>query len=182
MGLAIIHGIVAAHRGFVVCESAPGKGATFRIAIPAIGKETTPESSPIEKAAPGKERILFIDDEPLLAELGKAMLARLGYEVTVRTSSQEALATFHAHPESFDVVITDQTMPGMTGMEMAEQMLQTRPTLPIILCTGYSSLISEEKVFAMGIKGFALKPLSRKELSLLLRQVLDRRPESSPTV
>jgi len=182
MGLAIIHGIVAAHRGFVVCESAPGKGATFRIAIPAIGKETTPESSPIEKAAPGKERILFIDDEPLLAELGKAMLARLGYEVTVRTSSQEALATFRNHPESFDVVITDQTMPGMTGMEMAEQMLQTRPTLPIILCTGYSSLISEEKVFSMGIKGFALKPLSRKEISLLLRQVLDRRPESSPAV
>ena len=182
MGLAIIHGIVAAHCGFVACESAPGQGTTFRIALPAIGKEMEPKSRPIEQAAAGKERILFIDDEPLLAELGKAMLACLGYEVTVRTSSQEALATFRNHPELFDAVITDQTMPGMTGMEMAEQMLQTRPTLPIILCTGYSSLISEEKVFAMGIKGFALKPLSRKELSLLLRQVLDRRPESSPTV
>jgi len=177
MGLSIIHGIVTSSRGVLTCESEPGKGTTFRIALPAIDEEGQAEIGMAEQAVPGKEHILFVDDEPLLAELGKTMLERLGYEVTARTSSAEALAAFRAHPAWFDAVITDQTMPGMTGLEMAGQMLAIRPTVPILLCTGYSSLVSEDKALAMGIKGFALKPLTQKELSTLLRTILD--PDSS---
>ena len=177
MGLSIIHGIVTSSRGVLTCESAPGTGTTFRIALPAIDEEGPAEIGLVEEAVPGKEHILFVDDEPLLVELGKTMLERLGYEVTACTGSAEALATFRAHPARFDAVVTDQTMPGMTGLEMAGHMLALRPAVPILLCTGYSSLVSEETALAMGIKGFALKPLTQKELSALLRAILD--PDST---
>ena len=107
------------------------------------------------------------------------MLERLGYEVTIRTSSLEAWNTFKNQPDQFDLVITDQTMPGVTGSDLALKMLQLRPNLPIILCTGYSNIISEEKARSLGIKGFALKPLVRKEIALLIRQVLDGRTAPS---
>jgi CheY-like chemotaxis protein len=102
------------------------------------------------------------------------MLERLGYSVTTQTSSIEALLAFTHQPEAYDLVITDQTMPRMTGVDMAREMLTTRPDLPIILCTGYSSLISEEKIKAWGIKGLALKPLTKKIIADLIRQVLDQ--------
>jgi CheY-like chemotaxis protein len=109
----------------------------------------------------------------MLIELSKVMLERLGYRVTTRTSSIEALTTFRNQPESFDLMITDQTMPGLTGVDLARLMLQIRPDLPIILCTGYSTLISEEKAESLGIKGFALKPLTKKDMGFLIRKVLD---------
>jgi len=175
MGLAIVHGIIKRYGGFVTCETAPGKGTVFQVFFPAIEQPAAVASKTAETIQAGKERILFIDDEELLVELGKAVLERLGYAVTVRTSSLEAWNTFQNQPDQFDVVITDQTMPGMTGSDLALKMLQLRPDLPVILCTGYSSLISEEKARAMGIKGFAMKPLVRKEIALLIRQVLDER-------
>ena len=101
------------------------------------------------------------------------MLERLGYHVTVRKSSLEALETFQNQPLQFDIVVTDQTMPGMTGFDLARRMIQIRPDIPIILCTGYSSIISEEKVKSMGIKEFAIKPLSKKDIAALIRKVLD---------
>ena len=119
------------------------------------------------------EHILLVDDEEILTEMGRTMLERLGYEVTVRTSSLEALATFQNEPDRFDAVITDQTMPGMTGVDLARRMLQIRPDLPIILCTGYSNLVNEEQAKSYGIKGFAMKPLTKKEVATLLRTVLD---------
>jgi CheY-like chemotaxis protein len=114
----------------------------------------------------------LIDDEEILAEMGKTMLERLGYRITVRRNSLEALNTFQSQPDQFDLVITDQTMPGMTGIDMARRMLQIRPGMPIILCTGYSSLISEDKAKSYGIKGFAMKPLSKKDITKLVREVL----------
>ena len=109
----------------------------------------------------------------MLVNLGRNLLERLGYRVTVRTSSIEALSTFQNQPDQFDLVITDQTMPGMTGSDLARRMLQIRPDIPIILCTGYSNLISAEKVRSLGIKGFALKPLAKKDIAALIRDVLN---------
>jgi len=174
LGLSIIHGIVASLGGFVACESEHGKGTVFKVYIPAIEAEviSAPKQDNLELS--GKESILLIDDETLLAEMGKTMLERLGYRVTARSSSLEALATFQNQPQEFDAVVTDQTMPGMTGVDMARIMLQIRPDIPIILCTGYSSIINEEQAYRYGIKGFAMKPLSKKDLASTLRKVLDQ--------
>lgn len=176
MGLSIIHGIVSSMDGFVICENKPEKGAIFRVFIPAVEKQAvTAAQLDVNVAAHGKERILLIDDEEILAEMGRIMLERLGYKVTIRSSSIDALSTFQNHPDQFDAVITDQTMPGITGFDLARRILQIRPDIPIILCTGYSNLITEEQVKKIGIKGFIMKPMSRKDISLLLREVLDRK-------
>ena len=173
MGLSIVHGIVTSYGGFITSESEPGKGTMFRVFFPAIKEAIESEVKPVEVALPGTERILFIDDEEDLVKMGKVMLEHLGYEVTIRTSSLEALSDFQNHPHLFDAVITDMTMPGMTGIELARGMLQLRPDLPIILCTGYSALISEEMAKAEGIKGFIMKPFTQVVIAALLRTVLD---------
>jgi PAS domain S-box-containing protein len=175
IGLSIVHGIVTSYGGTITCESQPGQGTTFHITLPAL-TELAPMIEDLDKEAAipaGNERILLIDDEEILIEITQTMLQRLGYHVTVRRSSLEALSSFQNQPEAYDLVITDQTMPGMTGMDLARCMLQIRPNLPIILCTGYSSLISEDKAMAMGIKGFALKPLAKKDIAALIRKVLN---------
>ena len=173
MGLAIVHGIVTAYGGFVTCASELGKGAIFQVFFPVMEQSVAPETRPFDTIPTGKERILLIDDEDILAELGQAMLERLGYEVTVRTNSLEALTTFQNQPDRFDAVITDQTMPGMTGIDLARRILQIQPGIPVILCTGFSSLISEEQVKQLGIKGFLTKPMTKKALATALRKVLD---------
>ncbi len=173
MGLSIIHGIVKSYGGCVFFQSHPGKGTVFEVMLPIVVEEVVVEAKPAEVVQFGNERILYVDDEELLAEMGKSMLERLGYQVTVRSSSLEALTTFQNQPEMFDLVITDQTMPGMTGSDLARRIMQIRPFMPIILCTGYSNLISEEKAKSLGIKGFAMKPLARKSISGLIREVLD---------
>jgi PAS domain S-box-containing protein len=175
MGLSIIHGIAKKAGGFVACKSSPGQGATFLVYLQVHADTTLPEAetTPAELAQTGFERILFIDDEEMLAEMGKTMLERLGYRVTVKTDSIEALTTIQNTPEDFDLVITDQTMPAMTGSDLARRILQIRPELPIILCTGFSNQISEEKARIYGIKGFAMKPVTQKDLAALIRKVLD---------
>ncbi len=175
MGLAIVHGIIKRYGGFITCESVLGIGTVFKVYFPAMDLAVTAPAKTFENIPSGKERILFIDDEEILVDLGKTMLERLGYEVTVRTSSLEAWNTFRNQSDQFDIVITDQTMPGLTGSDLALKILQLRPNLPVILCTGYSSLISEEKAKSFGIKGFAMKPLVRKEIALLIRELLDER-------
>lgn len=175
MGLAIVHGIVKNCAGFISCESRVGMGTVFHIHIPCLrGYVSASTGDKKEVATAGTERVLFIDDEPMLAEMNKVMLEKSGYAVTVQTSSREALATFSSRPEDFDIVITDQTMPGLTGFELAREMLRLRPELPIILCTGYSTIITEEKARSAGIKGFALKPLSKSRLTMLIREVLEK--------
>jgi CheY-like chemotaxis protein len=174
MGLAIAHGIVASCGGFISCESEIGRGTVFRVFFPAIEEVILSEVKPVDwVASPGTERILLIDDEKMLAELGKTMLESLGYEVTALTSSLEALAIFQNQPDLFDVIITDQTMPGLTGIDLSRKILQIRPRMPIILCTGYSSFIFEEQAKSEGIKEFAEKPMSKGVIATLLRKVLD---------
>jgi CheY-like chemotaxis protein len=173
MGLSIIHGIAKGCGGCVSFHSHPGEGTVFQVLLPVMAAEDAVEDRPEEIVQLGNERILFIDDEEILAEMGKAMLERLGYRVTVRTNSIEAFNTFQNQPDQFDLVITDQTMPGMTGSDLARRILQIRPCMPIILCTGYSSLITEEKAKSFGIKSFAMKPLARKSIAVLIREVLD---------
>jgi PAS domain S-box-containing protein len=178
MGLAIIHGIVKSYGGFLTCESLIGEGTVFCINLPSSDERNSPDANMAESISAGGERILLIDDEQMLAELGQTMLERLGYTVTVRMGSLDALATFESQPDAFDLVITDQTMPGMTGVDMARRMLQIRPDMPIILCTGHSSIHLEEKVASSGIKGFGLKPLSMKGIAALIRKVLDEKTAS----
>ena len=180
MGLAIVHGIVTNSGGFVSCESELGKGTIFRIVFPSIEQEIIAAAKEIETPQPGgKERILLVDDEDILVEMSQIMLTRLGYEVTVRNSSLEALTVFQNQPDQFDAVITDQTMPRMTGMDLARRILQVRPNIPIILCTGYSNLVNEDLAKGCGIKGFVMKPMTKKDISTLLRRVLDERQKLS---
>lgn len=174
MGLAIVHGIVKSYGGFIACESRLGRGSTFHVVLPALEELTLPEMQATAAVPGGCERILFVDDEPMLAQMSRTMLERLGYTVTVRTDSLEALETIRHNPEEFDLLITDQTMPHLTGIELAGEMLKLRPNMPIILCTGYSNLITEDKAKAAGLKGFAFKPLTRKHIAELIRQVLEQ--------
>ncbi len=174
MGLAMVHGIVKSYNGSIRCESKVGEGTTFRVTLPATRdteRENTEENGTLPR---GNERILLVDDERILVEMGRTMLVRLGYRVTALESSLEALATFQERPDDFDLVITDQTMPGMTGIDLARRLLQLRPGLPIILCTGFSNIISEETAAHYGIRGYCLKPLTRVELSRKIRSLLDR--------
>jgi len=173
MGLSIVHGIIKSYGGYITLSSELGKGTVFHVFLPVANKEVLLDKEAIKQVPVGKEKILFIDDEDVLADMGKNMLERLGYHVTVRTSSLEALETFQDQPDQFDVVITDQTMPGMTGFDLARRMLQIRPDIPIILCTGYSSIISEEKAKSIGGREFALKPVGKKDIAMLIRKVLN---------
>jgi CheY-like chemotaxis protein len=131
-----------------------------------------PEIDEVVPIPTGNEHILFIDDEPALVEIGKQMLERLGYEVTARTSSMEALELFKAKPDQFDLVITDMTMPHMTGEKLAEQLINIRSDIPVIICTGYSERISKEKAGERGIKAFVMKPLLMRDLAKTVREVL----------
>ncbi len=168
--------IVKNHKGAIYVTSAPGKGTTFKLLFPLIENQTAPELTSCEPLPAGSERILFVDDEKALSELGKRMLESLGYAVTERTSSIEALEAFKAQPDKYDLVITDMTMPNMTGKELARELLRIRPGLPIILCTGFSEMITEEKAAKMGIRAFATKPLSIRDLAETARKLLDPEP------
>lgn len=174
MGLAIAHGIVSHYGGVIRCDSEVGKGTTFTLFLPEAEGErhTTEQPQPQIPAAVGSEHILLVDDEKILAQMTHTMLTRLGYRVSMRTSSLEALAAFENQPDDFDLIITDQTMPEMTGLELARRILRVRPQLPIILCTGFSATINEKKALAAGIKAFAMKPLVKDTMATLIREVL----------
>ena len=175
MGLAVVYGIVKGHQGVINVASDPGQGATFTVYLPqytSTEKADEPAGRPVPK---GKERILFVDDEDLLVEMAEGMLNSLGYKVLGKTDSVDALQTFAKDPHAFDLMITDHTMPNMTGAVLAQKLKEIRPDIPIILCTGYSETISQEKAESMGIDGFVMKPLSRNELAETIRRVLDGR-------
>ncbi len=172
LGLAVVHGIVRKFAGTITVESEVGKGTTIHVYLPAIKRQVAKEPKEIEPLPTGDERILFVDDEQAMADMGKQMLGVLGYDVVSRTSSVEALELFRVKHDRFDVVITDMTMPNMTGDKLAKEMIKIRPDIPIILCTGYSERISEEKAMAMGIRGFAMKPLVMLNLAKIIRKVL----------
>jgi CheY-like chemotaxis protein len=173
LGLSVIHGIVESHGGMITVESEPGKGTTFHVFFPKVYTEGIQEEKVSKQSPRGNERILFTDDEEMLAEMGGKMLERLGYQVTFTTSSNYALETFKSNPDAFDLVITDQTMPNMSGVELAEELMKTKPDIPIILCTGYSRKVSEDKAKKLGIREFLLKPIDTEKLATTIRKVLD---------
>ncbi|MDT3776315.1 PAS domain S-box protein [Nitrospira sp. MA-1] len=175
MGLAVVHGIVISHGGVMKVESQPGQGAIFSLYFPEMEAASYPgEDTPLQQEVfMGRGYILFVEDEEPLARLGEEAMKGLGYEVMVRTSSVEALEVFRADPLRFDAVVTDQTMPHITGEALARQLLELRPDVPIILCTGFSHSMTPEKAKAMGIRAFLLKPLLIKDLARTLRDVLN---------
>ncbi len=175
MGLAIVHGIIASHGGAIAVESTPGHGTTFTVYLPRIDQESPPTPQSQEALPQGTERILFVDDEQTLALLGHEMLTCLGYQVEVFTNSQEALEAFHAAPQSFDLVITDQTMPQMTGAVLARELLRLRPDIPVILCTGFSHVLDAAQAQEIGIDAFLMKPVILRDLAVTIRQVLTQR-------
>jgi CheY-like chemotaxis protein len=175
MGLALVHGIVQGCGGIIRFESEIGKGSTFHIYFPAVlDKRAASEAGTTEEFLPtGRERILVVDDERIIADIQREALERLGYTVETAENGQEALEKFKAAPGDFDLIITDQTMPLLTGAEMAMEMLKIRPDQPIILCTGYSRVITAKEAEALGIRAFLMKPVSRKDLARIVRTVLD---------
>jgi PAS domain S-box-containing protein len=173
IGLSVVHGIVKNHSGAISVDSKFGKGTTLSILFPAAGEEAVIETEPDEKLSTGNERILFVDDEESMAEIGRRRLERLGYQVESKTNSIEALELFRADPDQFDLVITDMTMPHITGDKLVKEVLKIRPGMPTILCTGFSEKINEEKAKEIGVREYIEKPFNRGKLSRLVRKVLD---------
>ncbi len=172
LGLSVVHGIVKTHNGAITVESEPEKGTTFHVYFPIIEKDAETQEESEAPLPTGNERILFVDDEEMIVDIGEKTLGQLGYDVVTKTSSVEALNLFRADPGRFDLVITDMTMPKMMGDQLARELMKVRPDIPIILCTGFSPKISEEKAKKIGIKAFAMKPLVRRDMANTVRKAL----------
>lgn len=173
MGLAVVHGIVAECGGSIKVESRPGMGSIFEILLPVIEDEPDTEKSDDAPLPMGRERILFVDDEPNIVDISIHMFKTMGYEVTGVHDSREALEVFSRSPDDFDLVITDMTMPHMTGDVLGQKILALRPNIPIIICTGFSEKLTDVNIRSLGFAGIAYKPLVIKELAKLVRQALD---------
>ncbi|MEJ2640063.1 MAG: ATP-binding protein, partial [Desulfosarcinaceae bacterium] len=177
LGLATVHGIIESHGGKITVDSRLGKGTTFTIYLPSTRKHGARSPGEPGRLPQGREHILFVDDELAITKMNGTILERLGYSVTTRTSSIEALELFRAKPDAFDLVITDMTMPNMTGAELAIELMKIRPDIPIILSTGYSKKISDQLAWDIGIKAFTYKPMVRADLAKTVRSVLDEAKE-----
>ncbi len=174
LGLSVVHGIVKSYKGLIMVMSEPGKGTTFDIFLPVMGIDLTSDERPDEPLPSGKGHILFVDDEPALAEVGTYMLETLGYEVAAKTSSVEALELFKAQPEKFDLVVTDMTMPVMTGETLAGEIMKVRADIPVILCTGFSHQINKQKAMQLGIRAFIMKPFVLRDIGIAVREALGK--------
>lgn len=181
MGLAMVHGIVKSLGGDVNVSNKPGKGATFYIYLPEVTSDfTDAEMVFMDFPARGDERILLVDDEEQIVEMLQEMLEHLGYRLTVTTSSEEALKLFHFDPDAFDLVITDQTMPKITGMELSKRIRDIRSDIPIVLCTGYNEMVTQGKLNASGINEYLIKPIQWSEIAGTVRRLLDNKRVLSP--
>ena len=173
MGLAMVKGIIESYGGNIQVASEQGEKTSFVIRLPVATGKKLDEVGQVDPVASGTERILFVDDEPPIARMGSRMLESLGYTVTIRTSSIEALELFKEKPDDFDLVITDMTMPSMTGDVLSMELRKIRHDIPIILCTGYSNKMNEANAKLIGIEAFAYKPFTKSDLAKTIRGVLD---------
>jgi len=174
LGLSVVLGIVKNCNGDIRINSEPGKGTEIQVYLPIMDRKVddikTDRSEPVRG---GTEKILLVDDEETILRMEQQMLERLGYRITTRTGSVDALEAFKANPDSFDLIITDMTMPNMTGVQLAGEIKRIRPDIPVILCTGFSYQINDEKSKALGIQGFIMKPVIMKEIAAKIRMVLE---------
>ena len=178
LGLWVVQGIIKSSKGDIRIYSEPGKGTEIHVYLPIMEREVDDKS--IDWSGPiqgGKEKILLVDDEEAIVRIEKQMLERLGYQVTARTESVEALEAFKANPDSFDLIVTDMAMPDMTGVQLTREIRNIRPEIPIIICTGFSNQINEEKSKALGIQGFVMKPVINREIAEVIRKVFDKPEE-----
>jgi PAS domain S-box-containing protein len=173
MGLSVVYGIVEDLNGNITVQSEQNKGSTFSISLPRGKEQFVPSPLPLSSLPTGSECVLLVDDEVSIVNMGKDMLHCLGYKVIAATGSMEALDAFRARPKQFDLVITDLTMPIMSGYRLADELLQIRPDIPIILCTGLGQSISEEEAISRGIRQVLVKPFNMENYAKILREVLD---------
>jgi CheY-like chemotaxis protein len=178
MGLSVVHGIVKSHGGNIKVYSEPDKGATFNVYLPRIDNPSeTADASAAVTSPTGTEHILLVDDEEAIVRMLERMLKHLGYRVTARTGSVEALAVFRSQPEKFDLVLTDIIMPTMSGIDLSEELLRIRGDIPIVLCTGFSETVSREKAMAVGVRDYIMKPFVPSRIAATIRRVLDKERE-----
>ncbi len=176
LGLSVINSIVKKYGGKITVDSEPGAGTVFRVYFPITSDtEAVDPINRVEACLTGNERILFVDDEKIIVKLGKQLLGSLGYEVTIKTSSVDALALFKSDPDQFDLVITDMTMPIMLGTELAKRIMEIRKDIPILMCTGFSQQIDQETAQALGIRGYINKPILKSELASKVRALIDEK-------
>ncbi len=180
LGLSVVHGIVQSHGGMITVTSEPGRGSTFDVFFPVVAVRCKTAKPSPEHVPRGSERILFVDDERPLVRLAQQMLTSLGYHVTSYTDSREALADFEAFPNKYDLVISDMTMPHLTGQDLARHMLALRPDMPFILCTGYSNRLNREQMEKSGIKSVLKKPFSLAAISKQIRALLNAEAFEDP--
>jgi PAS domain S-box-containing protein len=175
MGLSVVHGIVEAMNGAVQVSSEPGRGTEFRVYLPVVGKGAEKKDVLTHEALPGgSEKVLLVDDEEAIIIMERQILERLGYEVFPCSGSMEALDTFRARPDQFDLVITDMAMPKLSGDKLAVELMRIRPDIPVLVCTGFSETLTEDRIKSLGIRGLVLKPIIMKELALKIREVLGK--------
>jgi len=174
LGLAVLHGIVKRHEGAITVRSEPGKGATFSVYIPRIDVQAEATMQVDNLLPRGSERILLVDDEPIVMKMGTRLLEHLGYKLTSQTDSVNALEIFRLAPDEFDLVITDYTMPELTGLDFAREIRLIRPDMPIMLCTGFSEKITPDSVKELRME-LLMKPYGMSEISEAARKILDAR-------
>jgi nitrogen-specific signal transduction histidine kinase len=177
MGLAVVHGIIGGYGGRVEVQSEVGVGTTFFIYLPVVDSQSSPMESVLAVPLParGKEHVLVVDDEEQVLNIISSILGGLGYTVTSKSSSQEALSLFMEAKDNFDLLITDYIMPSLTGVDLCAQVKKIRPDMPVILCTGYSEQVNDEILKKAGVDEFFLKPVTLQGLAQVVRQALDRK-------
>jgi len=173
MGLAVVHGIIKNHNGAITVASQLREGAIFTVYFPISKEKPVKEPKSFDNISHGDESIIFVDDEKSVASVGGKILTKLGYNVEIKTNPIEALKLFKSSPDQFDLIVTDMTMPQMSGTNLSKKIKEVRSDIPIIILTGHSSLIDEEKAKEIEIQGYAMKPISLKDLAVIVRNVLD---------
>ena len=172
MGLAVVHGLVALLQGAITVESDVGKGSAFRVVLPLVEQAVEPVTTTPDPLPHGTERILFVDDEAGILTMVSQMLTALGYQVETRSRPFDALALFKVNPGGFDLIISDQIMPGMTGLEMIREIHRIRKDIPVILCTGFGKTLSDQDVLMEGVRQVLMKPLILRQLADSIRNAL----------